>query len=70
MQQRLIVSGGIVPVNKQKSITILIMVVCVQVPTSPRPPLRREDTGLRHHPEVQSGITGVKQRVQEFLFLH
>lgn len=42
----------------------------MQVLKSPKPPLRREDTGLRHHPEDHSSITSMNQKCGgvEFLF--
>lgn len=46
-------------------------VACLRVMKSLRPSLRREDTGLRHHPEDQSGITGMEQDHEQgvkFLF--
>ena len=61
---------------KRKSIRILLLVVCVQVEESPRPSVRRKHTGLRHHPEDQSGITGREQKNNNmsigvvFLFPH
>lgn len=62
---------GAVPLMKQGN--LLILVSCVQVIKSPRPPLRRKETGLRHHPEDQIGITGREQRLEwglNFLFPH
>lgn len=44
-----------------------MLVVCVRVIKSPRPSLRRKDTGLRHHPEDQSGITGREQKHEKGL---